>query len=454
MTSQPLNLVAFIDDDPDVRAATAQALRLAGIQARVFASAEQALRVIGLDFPGVVVSDVRMPQIDGLEFHQKLKALDPDLPVVLVTGHGNIEDAVRAIKAGAFDFITKPFATDRLLIGIRRALSYRALALENRSLMAAAAASDLDLPILGVAPAIIALRATIRQLAETETNILIEGETGVGKEHIARVLHQASRKQGFFSMVDCAYTPDAQINEELYGIAPKGPGLKARRGRFEAANGGTVFLHDIDHASPALQTALARVLEDRAIPLADGTDLCPVAFRAIGSSSRDLESHMASGGFRQDLYYGLSMIRIRVPPLRERRCDIPVLFAAFQADAARRLHRPIPTMTDEVRQRLIDHNWPGNIRELQHFAQRVVFGQEAPERGQRDVEILTLGERVNRFEATVLRETLRATSGDVRSTLAALKIPRKTFYDKLARHQIDIDAYRTGESPGPEVSDP
>lgn len=443
-----LETVAFIDDDPDVRAATTQALRIAGLAPLAFASAGDALAAIGADFAGVVVTDVRMPQIDGLELHRRLAALDPDLPVILITGHGDVEDAVRAIKSGAYDFITKPFAADRLILSVRRALGYRALVLENRLLSAAAAAPGPDIPILGDAPAMVALRATLRQLAGTDASVLIEGEPGVGKEHAARILHRMSRRRRSFSIVECGVTPDTLIAEDLFGHGARLAGQKPRVGRVEAADGGTLFLHDIDRASPALQAALARVLEERAYPLADVNDVRPVAFRAIGAASQDLSALMKAGAFRADLFYGLAMVRLQIPPLRERRADIPLLFAAFQADAARRLQRVAPPLTDAVRRRLIDHDWPGNIRELQHFAEQVVLGFDAAPSPRSDPDGMTLPQRVNRFEAGVIRDALAAAKGDVRTALAALGIPRKTFYDKLARHGIDIDAFRPGRGGG------
>lgn len=444
MTAANLELVAFIDDDADVRAATAQTLRLAGLRPLVFEGAEEALQAITGDFAGVVVSDVRMPRVDGLEVHRRLSSLDPELPVILVTGHGDVDDAVRAIKSGAYDFISKPFAPDRLTLSVMRALSYRALVLENRRLTAAAAAPIPDIPILGETPAVVALRAAVRELAETDVNVLIEGEPGVGKEHVARVLHQMSRRRRNFSVVECGVTSDTQIGDDLYGQSPQALGLKARIGRIEAADGGSLFLHDIDKASPALQTALARVLEERAFPLPDASDVRSVVFRAIGASSQDLSQRMRAGVFRADLYYGLAMVRLRVPALRERRADIPLLFATFQAEAARRLQRPAPGLTDSVRRRLFDHDWPGNMRELQHFAERVVLGFEAAPGQTGDCDGESLADRVNAFEAGVIRDALTTARGDVRTALEALKIPRKTFYDKLARHGIDIGSYRPG----------
>lgn len=448
MTDSSLDLVALVDDDADVRAATAQTLRLAGFHPLVFECAEDALAVISSSFAGVVISDVRMPRISGLDLHRRVAAIDPELPVILITGHGDIEDAVQAMKAGAFDFIAKPFAPDRLTINARRALAYRNLVLENRRLKAAAAAPEPDVPIMGEAPAIVALRAAVRELAGADANVLIEGEAGVGKEYIALVLHQLSQRRRNFSIVECGFCLDAQIADDLFGEPPRSPGLKSRKGRVEVADGGTLFLHDVDKASPTLQAVLARLIEDRTIPLPDGSDVRPVSFRVISASSVDLEAQMRAGDFRADLFFGLSTVRLQVPPLRARRGDIPVLFATFQTEAARRLQRPAPPMTDAVRRQLVDHDWPGNMRELQHFAEQVVLGFEERSAAQDDARVLDLGERVLRFEADVIRDALIAAKGDVRTALILLRIPRKTFYDKLARHRIDIDAYRPNRRDG------
>jgi two-component system C4-dicarboxylate transport response regulator DctD len=442
------HLVALVDDDPDVRNATAQTLRLAGFHPLVFERAEDALAVVSTTFAGVVISDVRMPRIGGLELHRRIAAIDPELPVILFTGHGDIEDAVQAMKAGAFDFIAKPFAPDRLTINARRALAYRHLVLENRRLKAAVAAPEPDVPLVGEAPAIVALRAAVRELAGTDANVLIEGEAGVGKEYVALVLHQLSLRRRNFSIVECGFCLDAQIADDLFGEPPRSPGLKPRKGRVEAAEGGTLFLHDVDKASPTLQTALARLIEERAMPLPDGSDVRPVSFRVISASSVDLEAQMRAGAFRADLYFGLSTVRLHVPPLRARRGDIPLLFSTFQAEAARRLQRPAPPMTDTVRRHLVDYDWPSNMRELQHFAEQVVLGIEDRGAALDDERALDLGERVHRFEADVIRDALVTAKGDVRTALSLLRIPRKTFYDKLARHRIDIDAYRPNRRDG------
>lgn len=449
MTNPVRELVLFVDDDDAVRAANAQTLQLNGFEALTFAHPEAALAALDPQFPGCVVTDLWMPRIDGLELQRRIGALDREIPVILITGHGDVEDAVAALQAGAYDFITKPFAPDRLLASVRRALNFRSLVLDNRRLVAAMETAEPDVPLLGEAPAIVALREMIRRLANTDANIVIDGEPGVGKEHIARVLHGMSRRRArIFSVVECGLIPDIQITEDLFGEAQKSPGLRPRLGKIELADNGTLFLHDVDTASPALQTALARVIEERAFTPTHGGEVRTVSFRAIAAAGTDLAQAAAAGRFRRDLFYGLAMARLTVPPLRERRGDITALFATFVQDAARRQQRPVPVLTDAVRRRLIDHDWPGNLRELQHFAERVVLGLDAPAATSQDSTEPSLPDRVNAFEAGVIKDALRNAGGDVRAALQSLKIPRKTFYDKVHRHGIDLDAFRTGKPEG------
>jgi two-component system, NtrC family, C4-dicarboxylate transport response regulator DctD len=447
MNKAARELVMFVDDDDAVRAANAQTLRLVGLEAVTYAHPEAALAALDAHFPGCVITDLRMPRMDGLELQRRIGALDREIPVILITGHGDVEDAVVALQAGAYDFITKPFAPDRLLASVRRALNFRSLVLDNRRLVAAMEGAEPDVPLLGDAPAVVALREMIRRLADTDANVLIEGEPGVGKEHVARILHGLSRRRTrTFSVVECGLITDVQIAEDLFGEAQKSPGLRPRLGKIELADNGALFLHDVDSATPALQTALARVIEERAFTPTRGGELRSVSFRAIAAAGCDLAQAAAAGRFRRDLFYGLAMARLTIPPLRERRGDIMALFATFVQDAARRQQRPVPLLTDAVRRRLIDHEWPGNLRELQHFAERVVLGLDAATAAPQEAAEPSLPDRVNAFEAGVIKDALRVAGGDVRAALQALKIPRKTFYDKINRHGIDLDAFRSGKA--------
>jgi two-component system C4-dicarboxylate transport response regulator DctD len=436
-------VVAFIDDDADLRAANVQALEVAGLEVIAFASPAAALASLGRDFPGVVVTDIRMPQIDGHEVFRRLREIDPDLPVILITGHGDVDEAVAALKQGAYDFVPKPYSTERLESSIRRALQTRRLVLDNRHLRALARRPESDDLLLGDSPVMQRLRATVRQVAEADIDVLVEGETGVGKEVAARALHRGSSRRGRpFSAINCAALPQESVEAELFGHeagAFAGAGRR-RIGRIEAAHGGTLFLDDVENVPLAVQTKLLRVLEEREITPLGANEVRAVDFRVVASTKLDLAQAVERGDFRADLFFRLNVIRVRVPPLRERPGDIPLLFARFLHDAALRQRRDPPAMTEAVRRRLMDHDWPGNVRELRHFAEQVLLGLAAEP--QLPEPSLRLPERIEAYEAQILRDTLTATHGDVRGAIQRLGVPRKTLYDKLRRHGIDIGAYR------------
>lgn len=441
--------VAFIDDDDVLRAANVQALMLAGLAVAPYSSAEAALAALDADFSGIVVSDVRMPRMDGLALFQRLKRIDPELPVILITGHGDIAMAVDAMREGAYDFVAKPYPMDRLLSAVRHALEKRRLVLENRELKRQAEAASGDLPLLGIGPAMDRLRQILRQLADADVDVLVEGETGSGKEVVAHTLHRWSRRADrHLVAVNCGALPEAMIESELFGHEAGAftGAVKKRVGRIEHASGGTLFLDEIEAMSPALQVKLLRVLEAREVQPLGTNEIRPVNLRVVAASKVDLIDLVRSGAFREDLYYRLHVATVRVPPLRERREDIPVLFGHFLGQAAKRFGRPAPALTAPVRRHLDEHPWPGNVRELAHFAERVALGLAGPHNHQPVVEPpaspLALPERVEAFEAAEIRAALAATQGDVQAAVRTLGIPRKTFYDKLRRHGIDQASYR------------
>ncbi|MBS7545042.1 sigma-54-dependent transcriptional regulator [Ancylobacter oerskovii] len=436
--------VAFIDDDETLRAANVQALMLAGFDVAAYPSAMAALEEIDADFSGVVVTDVRMPRIDGLELFRRLKRMDAELPVILITGHGDIGMAVEAMREGAYDFIAKPYALDRLLVAVRHALDKRRLVLENRALRRKAEASSPDLPLIGEAPVMQRLRQTLRQLADAEIDVLVEGETGSGKEVVAQTLHRWSpRAARPFVAVNCGALPENVIESELFGHEAGAftGALKKRVGRVEHASGGTLFLDEIEAMSPALQVKMLRVLEAREITPLGTNEVRRVDIRVIAASKTDLAELVRQGSFREDLYYRLHIAFIRIPPLRERREDVPLLFGHFLGRAAKRFRREPPLIDAGTRRHLDVHDWPGNVRELAHYAERFALGLIA-EPAATAIEGASLPERVDAFEAAQIREALAACRGDIQATLRALGIPRKTLYDKLKRHGIDQSRFR------------
>jgi two-component system C4-dicarboxylate transport response regulator DctD len=433
--------VIFVDDDPDLRRATAQVLKLAGFEVRAFEGAEAALSEITKDFEGPVVTDIRMPRMNGLQLFERVRAIDPELPVLLVTGHGDVELAVAALKDGAYDFISKPFDGERLATAVAHAAEKRRLVIENRRLRAAVAETPADLPLIGDDPGIRRLRETIRQVADADVDVLVLGETGSGKEVVARLLHDWSRRKAKnLVALNCGALPETVLESELFGHeAGAFTGADRRRvGRIEHANGGTLFLDEIESCPPTIQVKLLRVLEAREVEPLGTNERRRLDLRVVAATKVDLSDPAARGSFREDLYYRLNVVTLRIPPLRERRDDVPLLFAYFLKRAADRFGRPMPEVSAAVSAHLTSHDWPGNVRELLHFADRTALGL-VPE-----PELLaaalpaggSLPERVDAFEADLLRAALRQHNGDVRATLEALGVPKKTFYDKLKRHGI------------------
>ncbi len=443
--------VAFVDDDADLRLANAESLALAGFEPLAFAGGAEALAALGPDFPGVVVTDLRMPQMNGRVFHARLRALDPDLPVIFITGHGDVATAVEVMREGAYDFVTKPYASERLTAAVRRALEKRRLVLENRRLRAAAEAGN-DPLLIGETPAMVQLRRTLAHVARADVDVLVLGETGAGKEAVATALHRWSRRAaGPFVALNCGALPETVVESELFGHeAGAFTGAQRRRvGRIEHSAGGTLLLDEIESMPPALQVRLLRVLETRTVTPLGTNEERPVDIRVVAATKADLANPAERGSFREDLFYRLNVVTVRIPPLRERRADIPLLFRFFLGRAARRFGVEAPLPGEAVRRHLSGHDWPGNVRELAHFAERVALGlgeSEAP--APAPVGGGSLAEQVDGFEAALIRTMLEQHRGDVRLVVEALSLPRKTFYDKLKRHGIRAADFRPGGAAG------
>ncbi len=441
--------VLLVDDEAAVRAALAQTMDLAGIDATLAATGEEALATLDADWPGAVVTDMRMPGLSGLDLLAKARALDPDIPVVILTGQGDVPMAVSAMSEGAYDFLEKPCPPDRLVEIVRHACEKRRLVLENRRLrdrLELAEAGALAGDILGEAAATRDYRARLIRVAEAGLDVLILGETGAGKELAARAIHARSdRAAGPFVAVNCgALSPDLAASE-LFGHE-KGAftGALARRiGKFEHANGGAIFLDEIESMPRDLQVRLLRILQERELERLGANQPVALDIRVIAASKADLKSEAAAGRFREDLFYRLDASRIRVPPLRERLEDAPLLFRAFVEAAAARRGAPAPEIGADVSMRLAAHDWPGNVRELKNAAERYAMGlglqldpdaAAAPPKG--------LAAQMEAFERAALSQALRSARGVAATASAALGLPRKTFYDKLARHGLRADDFR------------
>lgn len=324
-----VNLVAFIDDDDMLRAANVQTLQLAGFEVRAFAGAEEALRAVDASFAGVVVSDIRMPRMDGRQLYRRLKAEDPDLPVILVTGHADVAEAVEALQDGVYDFVAKPYPPDRLVSSVRRAMEKRRLVLENRALRAMASQAQSDWPLIGQTPVMERLRATLRQLAGADVDVLIEGETGVGKELAARALHAWGRRRDReFVAVDCAALPAGTLDSELFGheLGAFNGAVRQRVGRIQQADRGTLFLDEIETLAPEAQGKFLRVLEEREVTPIGSNRAHTLDLRVVAAAKGDLGEAVTAGVFRQDLFHRLDVVRIRIPPpaRASRRCPTAV----------------------------------------------------------------------------------------------------------------------------------
>ena len=448
MIGEPLVRVAFVDDDEDLRNSTRQTLELAGYEPLIFDRAEAALSALDETFDGVVVTDLRMPGLDGLQLFEKLNARDPTLPVLLVTGHGDVGTAVAAMRRGAYDFITKPFSTDALLASVARALDRRRAELENRRLLRQTEEAAARSALIGVSQATERLRRSIGQLAQADVDILIEGETGTGKDLVASLIHRASRRRRRpMITLDCGALPETMIESELFGHTPDAfPGARwTRIGRIEEANHGTLYLDQVELLPLAVQPKLLRACDERLVTPLGTNESKPVDFRLIVSSRDKLANRVSAGTMLDTLYYRLNAIELHLPPLRTRPEDIPVLFMHFLNQAAHAARTSTPEITDATWRRLLGHDWPGNVRELANFAKGLVLGlDERPPAGiNSDVGGLT--DRVGKFEAEQIRRVLAETEGNIGKTIEMLRLPRKTFYDKAKRYGIRPRAWKRKE---------
>ncbi|OEE41068.1 sigma-54-dependent transcriptional regulator [Vibrio anguillarum] len=442
--------VFFIDDEADIRIAIAQSFELADLTARLFSSAEEALLAAKADgLPLVVVSDICLPGLSGQSLLNSIHHQDAEVPVILITGHGDISMAVQAMHDGAYDFIEKPFATERLIETIHRAIEKRHLTLENQQLKRSLKASQTLGPrIIGNTGNIQALRDTITHVADTQADILLFGETGTGKELVARSLHeQSSRRELNFVALNCGAVPENLIESELYGHE-KGAftGAETKRiGKFEHAQGGTLFLDEIESMPMQAQIRLLRVLQERVIERVGSNTLIPLDIRVIAATKVDLKQAAQAGTFRQDLYYRLNIVTLDIPPLRQRKEDIPALFHHFLLVAAARYGKAATALSQPEMQRLISHDWPGNVRELRNAAERyVLLGKLAQLSDSEPSQKLPthLVEQVAEFEKSVIEQALIECGGRINETMERLNVPRKTLYDKMQRYGLDKELYK------------
>ena len=434
-----LNSVIVVDDEASIRTAVEQWLSLSGFNVQLFARGEDCLARLPRDFPGVVLSDVRMPGLSGMQLLERLRQLDPDLPVILLTGHGDVPMAVEAMRNGAYDFLEKPFTPQHLMGSLGRALEKRQLVLENRRLHEQAdLKAQLESTLLGMSQGLQQLRRQVLELASLPVNVLIRGETGSGKERVARCLHDfGPRADKPFVALNCAAIPESLFEAELFGHESGAfTGAQGKRiGKLEYANGGTLFLDEIESMPLAQQAKLLRVIQEHKLERLGANQSIEVDLRIIAATKPDLLGEARAGRFREDLAYRLNVAELRLAPLRERREDIPLLFEHFARASAERLGRSAPAISGAQLAQLLAHDWPGNVRELANAAERHALGLDSPNLAAAP-EAHSLAGQMEAFEAQCLRAALRQHKGEIKAVMETLQLPRRTLNEKMQRHGL------------------
>ncbi len=439
--------ILIVDDEPGVRTALGGVLRDEGYTVDAVESGEACLeRVVGQTFD-LVLLDVWMPGIDGLETLQRLRERQVDAQVVVISGHGSVESAVRAIKLGAFDFVEKPLSLDKAVLVVRNALRQRLLEAENRDLRAQV---DRRYVMVGESPVMRHLREQVLLAAPTNGRVLVLGENGTGKELVARTLHAHSRRRAEpFVEVNCAAIPEELIESELFGHT-KGAFTGAvadRRGRFEHAHGGTIFLDEIGDMSLKTQAKVLRALQEQVIQPVGGTSSVRVDVRVVAATNKDLQAEIGAGRFREDLFFRLNVVPIFVPPLRDRADDVPRLAEHFMATLAAEYGRRVKRFAPEAMARLQRYGWPGNVRELHNVVERLLimvhesivtlqdvsFVGDAPmaEVARAGAPTVPLAEARDRFERDYILHVLAACQGNISRTADVLAVERSNLYKKM-----------------------
>ncbi|MBC8286725.1 MAG: sigma-54-dependent Fis family transcriptional regulator [Nitrospinae bacterium] len=446
MTSE--EKIFLVDDEKVVRLSLKRELQNKNYAVEDFESAKDALALISEDWPGVLVSDVMMPKMNGLTLMEKVKEVDPEIPVILITGQGNIPMAVQAIQNGAYDFLEKPFATEAFIDAVKRAMEKRRLVMEVRRLQSKILLqSETQNTLIGKAPSIERLRQVIANVADADADILILGETGTGKDLVAQNIHQGSKRRNHnFIAINCGAMPENIIESELFGHeAGAFTGADRKRiGKFEYANKGTVFLDEIESMPLHLQVKLLRVIQEKVVERVGSNETIPLDIRIIAATKTDLKLASEKNLFREDLYYRLNVVQIVLPPLRERAEDIPLLFQHLVTDACSRYHQKTPPVPSaEYIQELQTRRWEGNIRELKNEVDKFVLGlpQTTDSGASNDIQISIqqtlknpptgLNNQLAAIERSLIAQELTRNRGDIKKTYTNLGLSRQTLYNRL-----------------------
>jgi two-component system C4-dicarboxylate transport response regulator DctD len=442
--------IIVIDDDRDVRENMVDLLSTQYHHVKAYDSPKPVLAELKPHAPVVIITDLRMPGGDGLEFSKKIKTLDADMPVILMTGYGDITIAVEAMKYGIYDFIEKPVDTDRLLKSIHRAVDKRFLSLsllETKQRLAVH--KSIDYRIIGHCSMMQKLKQDLLRFSPMDIPVLIYGDTGTGKELVARCIHEFSgRSEGPFVALNCAAIPDHLAEAELFGYE-KGAFTDAsspRIGKLEFAKGGSLFLDEIESLQPSIQAKLLRVLQDGVVtPLGSNKEI-KTDFRIISASKEDLRNH---DSFRQDLYFRLQVGECHIPPLRQRKDDILSLFEYYVLQHCESFKIEYQPLTQPTELALLDYDWPGNIRELINVATRFVINgcKDIDHALVADIDAsndtdLSLKQQVEAYEENLIRSKLSQYNGSVSAVLEDLKLERRTFNQKTTRFQISTADYK------------
>ncbi len=434
-----MNRVLVVDDEEGVRSFIARALAGERLHVVTAQDGQEAAELVDHQSFHLVITDLKMPRLDGMSLLRKLRKETPETEVIVLTAHGTVDSAVEAMKLGAYDYLQKPLSgPDELRLLVRRALERRALHEErDRQARVSRAAARL----VAVDPAMVAVVEQIRKVALTDASVLLTGESGTGKEVAARSIHEGSpRRDGPFVAVNCAAITESLLESEIFGHE-KGAftgATDAHRGRFELADGGTLFLDEISELAQGLQAKLLRVLEERSFERVGGSRTIAVDVRIISATNRDLAAEIAAGRFRVDLYHRLAVFPIRLPPLRERRLDILPLADHLLARIAQDLGRRGLSMTEKARAALLARDWPGNVRELRNVLERAAILAEGSEL---DASLIALpepppdtaagGGTLRDIERTAIERALAATGGHRKQAAERLGIGLRTLYDKI-----------------------
>ncbi len=442
----PIGEIFFVDDEEEILLACRQTFELEGYSITTFSSAEKVLPLLHEDWMGTVITDVKMPGMSGLQLLNEIKKISEDIPVVILTGHGDVPMAIDAMQSGAYDFLEKPAPPEYLLDVARRALETRRLGLENRSLKHRLETdSDIETRIIGISDEVQEMRRILLSLAVIDVDVLLIGETGVGKELAANCLHDLGhRHTGRFIPLNCGAIPANLVESELFGHE-KGAFTSASRrriGKIEQAHGGTLFLDEIESMPLEIQVKLLRTVQERVIERVGGSQMIPVDFRIIAASKIDLRKAVKKGAFREDLFYRLNVARITIPPLRRRKKDIMLILQYFISLTAKQFQKKEVRIDAATRDRLEHYFWPGNVRELRNVAQQLVLGLELdlaePSAHSTDQIHFELGfdYLVQEYEKKIITEALAVNGGKIEKTAKMLGIPRKRLYLRMQKFDL------------------